>query len=69
MGAIALGIWGGFVGFTIMGLFEWNFGDVEVTIALCFLAGTALAATRLAEPQVLRAMRSEAPEIPEAMSP
>lgn len=42
------GIWGAYCGFLVMGLFEWNFGDVEVTIALCFLVGTAWAAARVA---------------------
>ena len=37
--ALALGGWGSFWGFQVMGLFEWNFGDVEVTIALYFLLG------------------------------
>jgi len=42
------GVWGAYCGFLVMGLFEWNFGDVEVTITLCFLVGTALAAARVA---------------------
>jgi O-antigen ligase len=37
------GVWGAFWGFQVMGLFEWNFGDVEVTIGLVFLIGAALA--------------------------
>jgi O-antigen ligase len=41
---LALGVWGAFWGFQVMGLFEWNFGDVEVTIALCSLLGAGLAA-------------------------
>lgn len=41
---LGLGLWGSFWGFQTMGLFEWNFGDVEVTIALCFLFGVGLAA-------------------------
>jgi O-antigen ligase len=44
--ALALGGWGGFWGFQIMGLFEWNFGDVEVTIAFYFLLGLFAAASR-----------------------
>jgi putative inorganic carbon (HCO3(-)) transporter len=40
---LADGIWAAFWGFQVMGLFEWNFGDVEVTIALAFLIGAALA--------------------------
>jgi O-antigen ligase len=42
--ALATGIWGSFWAFQVMGVFEWNFGDVEVTIALCFLLGSGLAA-------------------------
>jgi O-antigen ligase len=45
--ALALGAWGSFWGFQIMGLFEWNFGDVEVMLALYFLTGV-LAAFRSA---------------------
>jgi hypothetical protein len=40
------GVWGAFWGFQVMGLFEWNFGDVEVTIGLVFLIGAALAGCR-----------------------
>jgi putative inorganic carbon (HCO3(-)) transporter len=40
---LADGIWGAFWGFQVMGLFEWNFGDVEVTIAFVYLIGAALA--------------------------
>lgn len=47
--ALCLGAWGSFWGFQSMGLFEWNFGDVEVTIAFYFLIGT-LAATALSSP-------------------
>jgi O-antigen ligase len=47
---LALGIWGAFVGFQLMGLFEWNFGDVEVTIALYFLLGVGLAAASAGSP-------------------
>jgi O-antigen ligase len=41
--ALGLGVWGAFVAFQVAGLFEWNFGDVEITIALYFLAASALA--------------------------
>lgn len=44
--ALALGGWGGFWGFQTMGLFEWNFGDVEVTIAFYFLLGLFAAMSR-----------------------
>lgn len=37
--ALALGGWGSFWGFQVMGLFEWNFGDVEVTMSFYFLLG------------------------------
>jgi O-antigen ligase len=47
--ALGLGLWGSFWGFQAMGVFEWNFGDVEVTIALYFLLGAA-AAARAAAP-------------------
>jgi len=46
---LALGVWGAFWGFQVMGLFEWNFGDVEVTIALCSLLGAGLAAAAAGE--------------------
>jgi O-antigen ligase len=46
--ALGLGIWGAFWGFQVMGLFEWNFGDVEVTIALYFLFGAGIAAASAA---------------------
>jgi O-antigen ligase len=42
---LSLGVWGAFVGFQLMGLFEWNFGDVEVAIALYFLLGAGWAAS------------------------
>lgn len=44
--ALALGAWGSFWGFQIMGLVEWNFGDVEVMIMLYFLLGAVVAATK-----------------------
>jgi O-antigen ligase len=44
LGGQADGIWGAYWGFQVMGLFEWNFGDVEVTIALVYMIGAALAA-------------------------
>jgi O-antigen ligase len=37
--ALAMGAWGSFWAFLTMGLFEWNFGDVEVTIAVYWLVG------------------------------
>jgi O-antigen ligase len=49
LAALCLGAWGSFWGFQTMGLFEWNFGDVEVTIAFYFLLG-ALAAAAVATP-------------------
>ena len=60
--ALCLGAWGSFWGFQTMGLFEWNFGDVEVTIALYFLLGTLAAATRLgaAAPSPTRTPRGAA---------
>lgn len=45
--ALALGAWGSFWGFQTMGLFEWNFGDVEVMLALYFLVGALQASARL----------------------
>jgi O-antigen ligase len=45
---LAHGLWGSFWGFQAMGVFEWNFGDVEVTIALYYLLGAALAARAVA---------------------
>jgi O-antigen ligase len=44
--ALLLGVWGSFWGFQLMGLFEWNFGDVEVMIPLYFLLGAAAAQQR-----------------------
>jgi len=44
--ALALGGWGSFWAFQTMGLFEWNFGDVEVTIAFYFLLGVFAALER-----------------------
>jgi O-antigen ligase len=41
--ALGAGTWGAFWAFQAMGLFEWNFGDVEVTIALYALLGAAAA--------------------------
>jgi len=41
MAALLLGLWGSLWGFELMGLFEWNFGDVEVMIPLYFLLGVA----------------------------
>jgi hypothetical protein len=44
--ALLFGLWGSFWGFELMGLFEWNFGDVEVMIPLYFLLGAAAAQLR-----------------------
>jgi O-antigen ligase len=41
--ALGVGVWGAFWAFQVAGLFEWNFGDVEITIALYFLVACALA--------------------------
>jgi O-antigen ligase len=46
--ALGAGGWGSFWGFHTMGLFEWNFGDVEVTIAFYFLIGVLFATARIA---------------------
>jgi O-antigen ligase len=46
--ALQRGAWGTYCGFHVMGLFEWNFGDVEVTIALCYVVGAAVAAAHVA---------------------
>ncbi len=43
--ALGHGVWGAFTAFHVMGLFEWNFGDVEVTMALWVLLGAAAAST------------------------
>lgn len=43
--ALLLGVWGSFWGFLTMGLFEWNFGDVEITIPLYFLLGISASLT------------------------
>lgn len=48
LGALGAGGWGSFWGFHTMGLFEWNFGDVEVTIAFYFLIGVLFATARIA---------------------
>jgi O-antigen ligase len=37
--ALAVGAWAAFWGFHVMGLFEWNWGDVEIAIALYFMLG------------------------------
>ena len=51
--ALGLGVWGALCGWATMGLFEWNFGDVEVTIALWFLLGAAAAGAPRAAPRNL----------------
>ena len=44
--AILLGVWGSFWGFQTMGLFEWNFGDVEIMIPLYFMLGISASLAR-----------------------
>ena len=44
--ALLLGIWGSFWGFLTMGLFEWNFGDVEITIPLYLVLGISASLAR-----------------------
>jgi O-antigen ligase len=41
--ALTVGVWAAFWGFHLMGLFEWNWGDVEITIALYFVLGACSA--------------------------
>jgi O-antigen ligase len=41
--ALLLGLVGSFWGFQMMGLFEWNFGDVEIMIPLYFVLGCVAA--------------------------
>jgi O-antigen ligase len=57
---LAAGIWGAFWGFQVMGLFEWNFGDVEVTIATFFLLGAGWAVSLARGAQVPATGGSEA---------
>jgi len=42
----ALAALAGFVGFQIVGLFEWNFGDAEIAMLLWFTVGLVLAVDR-----------------------
>ncbi len=46
-GSVALGALGVFVGFHVMGLTEWSFGDQEVVILFWISVGLSLAAGRL----------------------
>lgn len=41
--AVPLGVLGAFVGFQVIGLFEWNFGDAEIALTMWMLIGLALA--------------------------
>ena len=41
--ALTVGAWAAFWGFHVMGLFEWNWGDVEIAIALYFMLGACSA--------------------------
>jgi putative inorganic carbon (HCO3(-)) transporter len=45
--AVQLGALGAYVGFQVIGLFEWNFGDAEIALTLWMLLGVALAAQRM----------------------
>lgn len=49
-GSIALGALAVFVGFQVMGLTEWSFGDQEVVLLLWVTVGMSLAAGRLNPP-------------------
>lgn len=46
--ALGHGVWGAFIAFHVMGLFEWNLGDAEVTMTLWVLLGAAAAAAATA---------------------
>jgi putative inorganic carbon (hco3(-)) transporter len=50
-GSVALGALAVFVGFQVMGLTEWSFGDQEVAILLWITVGLSLAVGRLNAPQ------------------
>ena len=60
-GSIALGALGVFVGFHVMGLTEWSFGDQEVvilfwiTVALSLVAGRSLMVTLSMSGRTVRA--------------
>jgi putative inorganic carbon (HCO3(-)) transporter len=45
--AVQLGALGAFVGFQVIGLFEWNFGDAEIALTMWMLIGLALAVQRM----------------------
>lgn len=49
-GSVALGALAVFVGFHVMGLTEWSFGDQEVVILLWVTVGMSLAVGRMAAP-------------------
>ena len=49
-GSVALGALAVFVGFHVMGLTEWSFGDQEVVILLWITVGMSLAVGRMATP-------------------
>jgi O-antigen ligase len=53
---IGLGVWAAFVGLMINGLFEYNFGDTEVLMLMCWLMGLSSALS--AGPPRHRAQRS-----------
>ena len=46
-GAVPLGALGAYVGFQVIGLFEWNFGDAEIALTMWLLIGLALAVQRM----------------------
>jgi O-antigen ligase len=48
--AVQLGALGSFIGFQVIGLFEWNFGDAEVALTMWMLIGLALAVRRMRAP-------------------
>jgi O-antigen ligase len=50
-GSVALGALAVFVGFHVMGLTEWSFGDQEVVILLWVTVGMSLAVGRMAPPR------------------
>jgi hypothetical protein len=49
-GSIALGALAVFVGFQVMGLTEWSFGDQEVVLLLWVTVGMSLAVGRMCPP-------------------
>jgi hypothetical protein len=46
-GAVPLGALGAYIGFQVVGLFEWNFGDAEIALTMWLLIGLALAVQRM----------------------